>query len=97
MIIDTFDSSHPTRCARDGLLFTKQGFQKIVHVSNKERFKPIDKTCTCMTCQNYTISYLHHLFKAKEMVGSTLATIHNLHFMVELMTNYRLKILNDEL
>ena len=50
-----------------------------------------------MTCQNYTISYLHHLFKAKEMDGATLATIHNLHFMVELMTNYRLKILNDEL
>lgn len=95
--IDTFDSSHPTRCARHGLLFTSQGNFKIMHSSNKERFRPIDESCACMVCQNYTAAYLHHLFKANEMTGYTLASIHNLHFMVQLMAQYREKILNDQL
>lgn len=95
--IDTFDSSHPTRCARHGLLFTSQGDLKILHASNKEDFGPIDKNCLCMVCTHYTRAYVHHLFKAHEMTGYTLATIHNLHFMVQLMANYRKKILNDEL
>lgn len=95
--IDTFDSSHPTRCARHGLLFTTTGNLKIEHSSNKEDFGPIDKNCLCMVCTNYTRAYLHHLFKAHEMTGYTLATIHNLHFMVQLMNSYRIKILNDEI
>lgn len=95
--IDTFDSSHPTRCARHGLLFTSQGNFKIMHGSNRERFRPVDEHCTCMVCQNYTAAYLHHLFKANEMTGYTLASIHNLHFMVQLMKNYRKRILNDEI
>ena len=94
---DTFDSSHPTRCARHGLLFTFNGFVKILKSENKETFRPIDENCICMVCQNYTRAYLHHLFKAKEMTGYTLATIHNLHFMVELMKQYRERILNDEI
>lgn len=95
--VDTFDSSHPTRCARHGLVFTKQGNLKILNSCNRENFRPIEDGCTCMVCQNYTVAYLHHLFKAKEMTGYTLATIHNLHFMVELMTEYRRKILEGEL
>jgi len=95
--IDTFDSSHPTRCARHGLLFTSQGNKKILHSAHKEDFNPIDKNCTCMVCQNYSMAYLQHLFKSNEMTGFTLATIHNLHFMVQLMAEYRRKILNDEL
>lgn len=95
--VDTFDSSHPTRCARHGLLFTTHGFVKIAHASNTMLFEPIDTTCTCYTCQNFTRAYLHHLFKAAELSAYTLATIHNLHFMVQLMANYRNKILNDEL
>lgn len=95
--IDTFDSSHPTRCARHGLLFTQQGFKKILHACNKELFEPIDRDCTCYVCQRYTLAYLQHLFKANEMTGYTLATIHNLHFMVELMNDYRLRILNGEI
>lgn len=95
--IDTFDSSHPTRCARHGLLFTSQGNLKILHASNKEDFSPVDKRCICIVCTHYTRAYLHHLFKAHESTGHTLATIHNLHFMVQLMTNYRNQILNDEL
>lgn len=95
--IDTFDSSHPTRCARHGLLFTKQGNLKILHNANKESFEPIDKNCTCFVCQHYTRAYLHHLFKAHELTAYTLATIHNLHFMVDLMRQYREKILADAL
>jgi queuine tRNA-ribosyltransferase len=95
--IDTFDSSHPTRCARHGLLFTFSGMVKIGHASNSTAFRPIEDGCECYTCQHYTRAYLHHLFKAAELTAYTLATIHNLYFMVELMTQYRKKIMNDEL
>ncbi len=95
--IDTFDSSHPTRCARHGLLFTSTGNQKILNSANRHAFEPIDKNCACIVCQKYTRAYLHHLFKANELSGYTLASIHNLHFMVQLMADYRKKILNDEL
>jgi queuine tRNA-ribosyltransferase len=95
--IDTFDSSHPTRCARHGLLFTTKGFVKINHASNTNNFRPIDDACFCYTCQNYTRTYLQHLFKSAELSAYTLATIHNVHFMVQLMAEYRKKILDNEL
>jgi len=95
--IDTFDSSHPTRCARHGLFFTTKGFVKIGNAENKIAFRPVDELCSCYTCQYYTRAYLHHLFKAAELSAYTLATVHNLHFMVQLMHQYRNKILNDEL
>lgn len=97
MGIDTFDSSHPTKCARHGLLFTKNGNLKITKNSNRELFEPIDKTCPCLTCQKFTVAYLHHLFKAKEPVAHTLATIHNLQFMVDLMAQYRKIILDGQI
>jgi len=95
--IDTLDSSHPTKCARHGLLFTFNGNIKILNSGNKELFRPIDDRCTCFTCQHYTIAYIHHLFKAREVAAHTLASIHNLHFMVQLMAHYRTLILNNEL
>jgi queuine tRNA-ribosyltransferase len=95
--IDTFDSSHPTRCARHGLLFTSIGNMKILNSANRNAFIPIDRNCQCIVCQKYTRAYLHHLFKANELTGYTLASIHNLHYMVQLMANYRSKILNNEL
>jgi queuine tRNA-ribosyltransferase len=95
--IDTMDSSHPTRCARHGFLFTKTGGIKILHSSNKHHFRPLDESCTCFTCQHYTAAYLHHLFKANELTGYTLATIHNLHYMVQIMAEYRAKILDNAL
>jgi queuine tRNA-ribosyltransferase len=94
--IDTFDSSHPTRCARHGLLFTSMGNMKILNSANRNAFIPIDKNCQCIVCQKYNRAYLHHLFKANELTGYTLASIHNLHYMVQLMANYRSKILNNE-
>lgn len=95
--IDTMDSSHPTRCARHGLLFSSQGNVKILHSANKNNFGPIDPACKCSTCKHYSRAYIHHLFKAKEMTGLALASVHNLHFMVKLMEQYRTAILNDAL
>ncbi|MBX9831216.1 tRNA-guanosine(34) transglycosylase [Candidatus Babeliales bacterium] len=94
--IDTFDSSHPTKAARHGLLFTKKGTVRIVKSGNATQLRPIEDDCTCFTCQNYTLAYLCHLFKANELTAFTLATIHNLHFMVQLMKNYREQILRDQ-
>lgn len=93
--IDTFDSSHPTRCARHGLLMTKQGNKRILQSGNATQFGPPEEGCTCPVCMRYSLAYLHHLFKAHELAGFTLASIHNLHFMVELMADYRCKILED--
>ena len=95
--IDTFDSSHPTRCARHGLIFTKQGNVKILNSNNKHDFGPLEVGCTCMVCQNYSRAYIHHLFKAHEMIGYTFASLHNVHFMVQLMADYRMHILEGDL
>jgi queuine tRNA-ribosyltransferase len=93
--IDTFDSSHPTRCARHGQLFTKNGIVKILNSKNRNNLGPADPECTCIACRHYSMAYMHHLFKAKEITGLTLATIHNLTFMVNLMSHYRTMICND--
>lgn len=95
--VDTFDSSHPTRCARHGLAFTNNGNLRILSSSNKNNFNPIDQTCSCFTCKNYTLAYLHHLVKASEMTAGTLLTIHNIHFMVQLMNSFRQSILEDRI
>lgn len=90
--IDTFDSSYPTKAARHGTLLTPSGGMKISKGKHRDEFMPIQEACSCFTCQNYSRAYLHHLFKAKELTAMTLASIHNLHFMVELMASYRQKI-----
>jgi len=95
--IDTFDSSYPTKAARHGTLLTREGGMKIVRGQHSGEFQPIEAGCTCYTCQNYTRAYIHHLFKAKELTSMTLASIHNLHFMVELMKRYRTGIINNSI
>ncbi len=95
--IDTFDSSHPTRCARHGLIFTAAGNLKLNQSALKRDFRPLEDGCSCYTCLHYTRAYIHHLFKAHELTGYTLASIHNIHFMVRLMVSYRSRILNGEL
>ncbi len=95
--IDTFDSSYPTRAARHGMALTSQGNLNITQGKNALKFEPIDKDCRCPTCTQFSLAYLHHLFKAREMTALTLTTIHNLYFMVQLMHSYRQKILNDEI
>jgi len=93
--IDTFDSSYPTRSARHGILLTAQGNLNITKGENAFNFSPIEKGCPCPTCSKFTVAYLHHLFKARELTSMSLATIHNLYFMVQLMQKYRELILED--
>jgi queuine tRNA-ribosyltransferase len=95
--IDTFDSSHPTKCARHGLLFTDFGMVNITKGSYKQSFKPVDASCTCRLCTHYTAAYLHHLFKAHEPAALTLASMHNIHYMMRLFARYRERIFNDEI
>lgn len=95
--IDTFDSTHPTKCARHGHLFTAAGTKKIVRSCYKFDSSPLDPTCNCHTCTHYTTSYIHHLFKAKEPAALTLATIHNIAFMVKLMQQYRQAIFDGKI
>lgn len=93
--IDTFDSSHPTKIARHGHLLTSQGTKKIEQSQWKYDFGPIDVSCDCHCCTNYSISFIHHLFKANEATAHTLATIHNIAYMNRLMAYYRQQILMD--
>ena len=95
--IDTFDSSHPTKCARHGLLFSQHGHVRIVSGKWATHFGPIEEGCVCYTCQNYTVAYLHHLFKMHEPTFATLSSIHNVHYMMQLMARYRRAILDGEL
>lgn len=95
--IDTFDSSYPTRSARHGVALTWEGPLKLTRAENATNFKPIDLNCPCPTCRRFSLAYLHHLFKAKELTAYSLATIHNLHFMVEYMAKIREDIANDKL
>ena len=94
---DLFDCVAPTRMARNGALHTKKGRMNISNAQFKDDFGPIEKGCECYTCKNYTRAYLCHLFKSNELSAFTLATIHNIHFMIQLMSDYRKKILHDEI
>jgi queuine tRNA-ribosyltransferase len=95
--IDTFDSSHPTKCARHGLLFSDKGAVRLTRTIHATDFVPIDNNCECCTCKNYTIAYLHHLFKAHELSYYTLASIHNVAYMMRVMARYRDMILANEI
>lgn len=83
--IDMFDCVMPTRNARNGMLFTRYGDVKLKNAKYKNDLDPIDSECECYTCQNFSKSYLHHLYKIGEMLVSRLNTIHNLHFYKNMM------------
>ena len=87
--IDMFDCVLPTRVARNGSLFTSNGRINIVGKRFRTMNRPIEAECDCYTCMNFTASYLSHLFRAKELLGYRLASIHNLRFITNLMTNMR--------
>ncbi len=93
--IDTFDSSYPTRAARHGMALTASGPLNLTQGKQASRFEPIEAGCGCSTCQHFTVAYLNHLFKAREITALTLTTVHNLHFMVRLMESYRAAIAVD--
>ena len=90
--VDMFDCVIPTRHARNGYLYTSEGVVKIRNSVHRDSLEALDKNCTCYTCKNFSRSYLHHLDKTKEMLGSTLQTIHNLSFYLNLMRNLRVSI-----
>ena len=93
--IDMFDCVMPTRNARNAYLFTMNGIVTIRNAAYKNDFTPIDKTCNCYTCKNYSRAYLRHLFNAKELLAYQLATIHNLTFYLNLASEARKNIFSD--
>ena len=87
--VDMFDCVMPTRNARNGYLFTSTGIVKIRNARHRHDTAPLDERCDCYTCKNFSRSYLHHLDKCGEMLGSQLNTIHNLRFYQNLMAGLR--------
>lgn len=87
--IDMFDCVMPTRNARNGWLFTRFGDIKIKNAKHKHDTRPLDESCTCYACQNFSRAYLHHLHRAGEILGAQLNTIHNLHFYQTIMAEMR--------
>ncbi len=87
--VDMFDCVMPTRNARNGYLFTSGGIVKIRNARHRHDTSPLDERCDCYTCKNFSRSYLHHLDKCGEMLGSQLNTIHNLRFYQNLMAGLR--------
>ncbi|KTF04566.1 Queuine tRNA-ribosyltransferase [Trueperella bernardiae] len=89
---DTFDCVNPSRVARNAAIYSPTGRFNITRAEFKRDFTPLVEGCTCYTCRNYTRAYIHHLFKAKEMLSATLCTIHNEHFTVNLVDQIRASI-----
>lgn len=87
--IDMFDCVMPTRNARNGWIFTRNGDIKLKNARYKMDTGPLDPECTCYTCQNFSRAYLHHLFRLGEILGARLNTLHNLHYYQELMAGMR--------
>ena len=87
--VDMFDCVMPTRNARNGWLFTRFGDLKIKNARYKDEQAPLDESCTCYCCKNFSRAYLHHLHRSKEILGARLNTIHNLHYYLNLMQEIR--------
>jgi len=98
--VDLFDCVAPTRLGRNGTLYTKSGKIIIMNKQYRNDYSPVEKDCGCYTCSprlggaGYTKAYLAHLFHGKEMLAGTLASIHNLYFIVNLVKNIRQSILD---
>jgi queuine tRNA-ribosyltransferase len=95
--IDMFDCVMPTRHARNGHLFTSTGVMNIRNSAYQDDLNPVDAACECYTCRNYSRAYLRHLDRCKEILGSRLNTIHNLHFYLRLMSALRAAISRGEI
>ena len=93
--VDLFDCVGPTRIGRNGTLYTQGGKINILNAKYKNDFSKIDEDCNCYVCKNYTKAYLSHLFRSKEMLAGTLASIHNLYFIVNLVKKIRQSILDE--
>ena len=91
---DTFDCVNPSRVARNAAIYTPDGRFNITNARFKRDFTPLVEGCGCYTCTHYTRAYIHHLFKAKEILSATLATIHNEWFTLRLVDGIRASIIN---
>jgi queuine tRNA-ribosyltransferase len=95
--VDMFDCVLPTRIARNGTSLTSRGRVVVRNASYERDFTPLDPDCDCYTCQNFTKAYLRHLIKANEILASTLLSIHNLRFLIKLMEEVKMAILEDRI
>jgi queuine tRNA-ribosyltransferase len=95
--VDMFDCVMPTRNARNGYLFTRQGKLIIKNARYAQDTRPVDPTCACYTCQHYSRAYLRHLFVSEEILGPRLNTIHNLHYYMDVMHLIRTAIVEERL
>ncbi|MDR1070437.1 MAG: tRNA guanosine(34) transglycosylase Tgt [Gracilibacteraceae bacterium] len=95
--VDMFDCVLPTRIARNGTAMTRTGRLVIKNARYAEDFLPLDETCACETCRHYSRAYLRHLFKAGEILGARLLTLHNIHFLETIMREMREAISSDGL
>ncbi len=93
--VDMFDCVLATRIARNGTCFTKNGRLVIRNATYAHDFGPIEEGCDCYACQNFSRAYIRHLFKAQEITGGRLASIHNLRFLIRMMEEIRQAILED--
>lgn len=93
--IDMADCVLPTRIARNGTAITSKGNLAVKNAKYKKDFTPLDDECDCYTCKNYTRAYIRHLVNVNEILGARLLTIHNLHFLLNLMKNIRKSIIED--
>jgi queuine tRNA-ribosyltransferase len=91
-----FDCVAPTRIARNGQVYTRNGKINLNNSKFQDQLEPLDEKCRCYTCKNYTRSYLAHLFRADEMLAATLASIHNLYFIVNMVKDMRKMILKGK-
>ncbi|MEI6864303.1 MAG: tRNA guanosine(34) transglycosylase Tgt [Candidatus Adlerbacteria bacterium] len=94
--VDTFDCVTPTRNGRNGGLYTSRGKIQIPNAQYQYDYTPLDEGCECPTCLNHTRSYIHHLFRTREILGPILASMHNIFFLTNLCKKAREAILNDE-
>ena len=94
--IDMFDCVHPTRLARHGHAFTKYGKINLKNAKYKTDFTPLDTSCDCECCKNYTKAYIRHLLVAEETLGQRLLSIHNLRFLINIMEHIRESIKEDK-
>ncbi|GAB3242666.1 tRNA guanosine(34) transglycosylase Tgt [Chitinimonas naiadis] len=94
--VDMFDCVMPTRNARNGWLFTRWGDVKVKNARYKDDVRPLDESCACYACQNFSRAYLHHLFRTGEILGARLNTIHNLYYYQWLMAEMRQAIEVDQ-
>ena len=87
--VDMFDCVLPTRCARNGLLFTSEGRLTIRNAAFQDDERPVDPACACYTCRTFSRAYLRHLFRAGELLGLRLNTLHNVQYFLDLMAGAR--------